>query len=463
MSFVAAFGVELGFTAISMLLPSLLQAPDAPRTSVVMGVGSQARGVEGIDTSGGIYPNMILYNTHGKQIANIKPSIGLADPASNLGGEFDGDTAQTPEYLRINAVTSDAICVSYVSITSGTGDKRTWHAGYVKQCAPEVWYASPEIIPGTDFIPGCVQLSKDDRFIDGITLKLTDFGFPDKDKAEKAQKQYMDFPNTLCQAPGRMTLWDTIDDNLGCVPFYDFDQQKNMTNGFDLDFQKIVDGHKIPCDLGSSKAHKQTIEPGKGPKTLTPQQLIEEQARQKAEQQAKNEAGLNDNAPPAGEGSFGGSTGSINNNEAGINPDGAPPGAGSFGGVVSSIPKEQLPSAPSPTSTTKSSRPKQTLDLNAPPVAKRNSPLTKSSSSVAIPTSISSSSTIAVPTSCEQPSSLVKVVRLLPTNGTSNSTIPTSSTGTASRPAEVSAFKREVKRSEMQSQKKRRGMFGFGN
>lgn len=465
MAFVASFGLELAFTAISML-PSFLQAPDGPDTSVILGVGSNARGYDGLDTSGGIYPNMVLYNTHGDSIATSKGSIGLIDPASNIQGKFDGDTTQTPEYLRINAATSDAICVSYVAITSATGDKRTWHAGYVKQCAPELWYPSPEIIPGTDFRPGCVQLSKDDRFIDGITLKLTDFGFPDSTKATTAQKQYTDFPNTLCQAPGRMTLWDSIDDKMDCIPFYDFDEQKNATTGYDLDFQKIVDGHKIPCDIGSSKTHKQTIEPGKGPKTLTPQQILDEQAAQ----QAKNEAGTNENAPPPGAGSFGGTVGTIDLNEAGQNPDGAAAGAGSFGGVVSSIPKDQLSSADFTISTTKptatsskSTRVKHTLNIDATSVAKVNSTRTTSSISVANPTLVSNSSKIANSTSNQQPSSLLKVLRPLPTNGSniaSNSTTPASSTGTTSGPAEVSMFNNIQ---QVRTQKKRRGMFGLRN
>lgn len=470
MAFVASFGLELAFTAISML-PSFLQAPDGPDTSVIIGVGSNARGFDGLDTSGGIYPNMVLYNTHGDSIATSKGSIGLIDPASNIQGTFDGDTTQTPEYLKISASTSDAICVSYVAITSATGDKRTWHAGYVKQCAPELWYPSPEIIPGTDFRPGCVQLSKDDRFIDGITLKLTDFGFPDSTKATTAQKQYTDYPNTLCQAPGRMTLWDTIDDDMECIPFYDFDEQKNATTGYDLDFQKIVDGHEISCDLKSSKTHKQTIEPGKGPKTLTPQQQIEADAAQ----QAKNEAGTNENAPPPGAGSFGGTTGFININEEGLNPDGPPAGAGSFGGVVSSIPKDQLStadftiSAAKPTSTSsRSSRVRHTLNADATAVAKVNSTRTSSSISVARPTLVSSSSAIANSTSTQQPSSLLKVVRPLATGYSSlasNSTV-SASTATSSRPAEVSIFKGEIKRSKIQQareQKKRRGMFGPRN
>src|SRR4051812_35900161 len=98
------------------------------------------------------------------------------------------------------------------------------------------WYPSPEIIPGTDFRPGCVWMSSDSRegMPMAISFKLTDFAFPTSEEAEKAKKQYEKTPNTLCQAPGRMAFWDTTYPN-DCIPFYDFTVERNKTTGFDMD------------------------------------------------------------------------------------------------------------------------------------------------------------------------------------------------------------------------------------
>jgi hypothetical protein len=161
------------------------------------------------------------------------------------------------------------------------------------------WYPSPETIPGTDFRPGCVWMSSGTRFLQAISIKLTDFAFPTSDQAKQAQTQFEQTPNTLCQAPGRMTLWQTHNMN-DCTPYYPFPVERNETTGFDLDYQKIVDGHRFSCNP-RGQGYKQNLEPGKGPKTQSPEQM----QREKEEQERKNESGQNTNGPAPAAGSFG--------------------------------------------------------------------------------------------------------------------------------------------------------------
>jgi hypothetical protein len=200
-------------------------------------------------------------------------------------------------------------------------------------------------------------MSSDSRegFPMAISFKLTDFAFPTSGEAEKAKKQYEKTPDTLCQAPGRMAFWDTTYPN-DCIPFYDFTVERNKTTGFDMDNQKIVDGHSIPCKIDGLLL-KQTLEPGKGPRT--PKTLTDEEEKQAAQQAAEaekkaNEDGTNPNGAPPCTGSFGGECGTISQEEAerlrkeqeqrlsenGQNLNGAPPGAGSFGGVCGVIPED---------------------------------------------------------------------------------------------------------------------------
>ena len=115
----------------------------------------------------------------------------------------------SPEYLTIEAAGTDAICITYVTVTGAAGDERTWHAGYMKSCTDgsDLWYPSPDTVPGTDYRPGCVWLSSDDRFLQGLTVHLPSFGFPEVKKAEKMAEQYKSFPDTLCKAPGRQALY----------------------------------------------------------------------------------------------------------------------------------------------------------------------------------------------------------------------------------------------------------------
>ncbi|KAF4634731.1 hypothetical protein G7Y89_g3376 [Cudoniella acicularis] len=331
MAFVAGFGLDLAVSALSL---SQTFADQGGQTTVQIGIGSQARDETGPDTCGGTYPSVYLFDTHG-DITATDPGIVGVGPGSNEDSSFQTDSTITPEYMKLVASSSDATCIAYASLTTPGGDHRTWHAGYVKQCNDlkngNIWYPSPELIPGTDFRPGCVWLSNDERFLQAISFKMTDFGFPETQQAQDMQDQYTQFPNTLCQAPGRMAMWETMDGEAAfCIPFYDFDVVKDP-NGFDVDFQRIVSGHTLGCNMGSSTFFHQLIIPGFGPKTLTPAQEAAANASASASsasaaaaktsaaaaQESANEAGTNKNAPPDGAGNMGGILGDIPASDAG--------------------------------------------------------------------------------------------------------------------------------------------------
>ncbi|KAL5322277.1 hypothetical protein ACEPPN_010249 [Leptodophora sp. 'Broadleaf-Isolate-01'] len=356
MAFAAGFGLDIALTVVSLAAAFV---PASQETQCRVGIGSKTRTTAGLDLSGGNYPHMFLYDTRGELI-DYSIGGGSAEQASNEIVGFATGTSTSPEYMMIQASTTDATCISYISLTSAANDQRTWHAGYIKQCAAiadqnQLWYPSPEFIPGTDFHPGCVWLSDDDRFLKAISFKLTDFGFPESETAQRAQAQYTQFPNTLCQAPARMAMWTTPP--VDCVPVYLEEEQRDGTTGFDLDFQKIVDGHALVCDMKDAKTLNQNIQPGQGPKTLNAKQLADEKAAADAAQAAANEAGTNTNAPPPGAGGFGGTVGSIPAGSFGGVAGTTPAvGVGNFGGVLGSIPN---PDVVQPTKRSKRSNTRQ--------------------------------------------------------------------------------------------------------
>lgn len=357
MSFAAAFGVE-AIAGFAFMGPQAI--PPTAKIAVQIGVGSTALGTPkgNSGNTGGITPSLFLYDAHGDRISELLGG-DVMRAGTNVKVELDQDFQsaegmKTPEYMRIQAHSKDATCISYVTVTTPGQDHRTWHAGYVKKCAEtmgntQFWYPSPESVPASDFKPGCIWLSNEesDNGLQGISFKLTDFGFPKSEEAENMQKQYTDFPDTLCQSPARMTLWKTLF-VLDCIPFYDYLGKKNNRTtgpdaGFDEDFQRVIDGHTLPCKLeggklpGGSEAYKQTLEPGKGPKVLTPEQKIKQAADAKAKEAAENEAGINTHGGVPGAGNSGGTTSSIDKNEGGLNENAPNPGQGSSGGVVSEI------------------------------------------------------------------------------------------------------------------------------
>lgn len=290
-----------------------------------------------------------------------------------------------PEYLTIQARSNDATCVTCmllpsfnrlnewsdsldVTVTGASGAQRTWHAGYVKTCQEQgsggFYYPSPNTVPDTNFRPGCVWLSNDDRFMQAISLHLPSFGFPEESLAEQTAKQFKDYPQTLCQAPGRMSLYKTFDgEQPDCIPYYDkilekfkeedVDEEKGINEGFDKDFQAVIDGHTLPprkfffkpsrkaisrertCDYSKHKLFKQEMQPGKTPVKDSPQARKEKEAAEKKKQEEKaaaDRAAAEEKARKDVEDQL---------NEQGRNPNGAPPGTGSSGGVVGLIPADQ--------------------------------------------------------------------------------------------------------------------------
>jgi hypothetical protein len=253
-------------------------------------------------------------------------------------------------------------------VTGASGAQRTWHAGYVKTCQEQggggFYYPSPNTVPDTDFRPGCVWLSNDDRFMQAISVHLPSFGFPEESLAEQTAEQFKDYPQTLCQAPGRMSLYKTFDgEQPECIPYYDkilekfkeadVDEEKGINEGFDKDFQAVVDGHTLPprkfffkpsrkaisrertCDYSKHKLFNQEIQPGKSSVEDSPQARKEKEAAEKKKQEdaaAADRAAAEEQARKDVEDQL---------NEQGQNPNGAPSGTGSFGGVAGLIPADQ--------------------------------------------------------------------------------------------------------------------------
>ncbi|KAE8441690.1 hypothetical protein EG329_004563 [Mollisiaceae sp. DMI_Dod_QoI] len=163
---------------------------------------------------------------------------------------------------------------------------------------------------------------------------------------DDATCQFELFPETLCNAPGRMTFWKTADAE-DCIPFYDFVEEKDPDTGFDADFGKIQTGHTMSCTPTGSMfipSHLST------PKTAA--------------------------APPPstsdGAGGFGGVVSEVPKSEVGqpsttlAQPSSTADGTGAFGGIVSEIPNSEVGQQTSQTSllqTTQSST--QTISVDA--------------------------------------------------------------------------------------------------
>jgi hypothetical protein len=128
MSFVASFGVEIAINA-AVLIATLI--PPAHNPKVQIGCGNRPLDDMGGAFTGGGRPDIVLYDSHGEEMARNVGGEQL-DPGSNplidMGHDLldSSKSTKTPEYLKLIARGEDAVCVSYVTTTSSANDKRFW-------------------------------------------------------------------------------------------------------------------------------------------------------------------------------------------------------------------------------------------------------------------------------------------------------------------------------------------------
>jgi hypothetical protein len=128
MSFVASFGVDIAINA-AVLIATLI--PPAQNSKVQIGCGDRPLDEEAGALTGGGLPDIVLYNSHGEEMAR-RVGGSAFDPGSNplldMGVDLldPNKATKTPEYLKLIARGEDAVCVSYVTTTSSANDKRFW-------------------------------------------------------------------------------------------------------------------------------------------------------------------------------------------------------------------------------------------------------------------------------------------------------------------------------------------------
>ncbi|KAF6808484.1 hypothetical protein CSOJ01_07527 [Colletotrichum sojae] len=207
--------------------------------------GTEERRKFGANTGGDI-PHVHIYDVHGQDLG-WKQGESKPNGGKNVGdGESvvrEIETSGHPEYLRLLAYGKDATCVAYITMTGPSGeDYQTWNGDFAKACGA-AWYPSPQGFPGAnDFTPACVWISRDDRYLQAISLRMPDFRFPKSEAAVAAAEQWKKDKGLLCDAPARQSLIKEakITD---CIDFYPFNEKK-AEDGTDLDPNAIKHGHK---------------------------------------------------------------------------------------------------------------------------------------------------------------------------------------------------------------------------
>jgi hypothetical protein len=173
-----------------------------------------------------------------------------------FGGGEGSVTSETPIYISLEAsdiggASDSEVCIAWLTSTSADSDFRSWNAATAAFCEVP-WYPSTAQLPAVQktYQPPCFWMSNDGRFVQGMSARLTDFFFPtaDSSPASGTAAQWTEFPDTLCQAPTRQQSYNTMG---GCMPFYpsglDIVNHKNLTTGFDLDFEAVQSSYTLSC------------------------------------------------------------------------------------------------------------------------------------------------------------------------------------------------------------------------
>lgn len=233
--------------------------PDKIQVNIGAGATNSSEAVpEGQDLKGNT-PRVTLYDINGVEIGSGTNDAIVSDGGSvtvTIEGKEGSDTSKVPQYIQLSAFGEDPICVSWLTTSSSTSsgaDFRSWNGAAAKFCDVP-WYPSVAPMPGvtTLFQPPCFWLSNTGEFVVGMSARLVDFFFPGtaSDQSNQTATQWQQFPDTLCNAPGRQQFYK----NLGvCIPFYPSGlsvvNQKDPETGFDADFNAIQSSHTHSCSL----------------------------------------------------------------------------------------------------------------------------------------------------------------------------------------------------------------------
>lgn len=233
--------------------------PDKIQVNIGAGATNSSEAVPGGQDLRGNTPRVTLFDINGAEIGSGTNDAIVSDGGSvtvTIEGKAGSDTSKVPQYIQLSAFGSDPICVSWLTTSSATSsgaDFRSWNGAAAKFCDVP-WYPSVAPMPGvtTLFQPPCFWLSNTGEFVVGMSARLVDFFFPGTAAAQSNQTaaQWQQFPETLCDAPGRQQFYK----NLGvCIPFYPSGlavvNQKDPDTGFDADFRAIQSSHTHSCSL----------------------------------------------------------------------------------------------------------------------------------------------------------------------------------------------------------------------
>ncbi|KAI9766664.1 MAG: hypothetical protein M1839_004787 [Geoglossum umbratile] len=200
-------------------------------------------------------------NTGGNQ-----PGIGVFDSNGERIGFLSGTKK---EYISVSGGGDDAICISYIAVTTPSGANFQFYGDVPKQCGA-AWYHSNTYVTlqqSYTYYPSCIWIASSHKdgtrsgnFPEGFAYRIIDFASGNEARA----KQYVDKPETMCQSTPRFKMYNNLTE-MNCVPFFNPPLQP-AADFSDADLNALKTDGKLACDPapGQELTYKKKMELQKG-------------------------------------------------------------------------------------------------------------------------------------------------------------------------------------------------------
>ncbi|TGO11277.1 hypothetical protein BTUL_0113g00070 [Botrytis tulipae] len=247
-----AIGFAIGGLTMLPLLDEAFPNRIAKTTVVRIGVGtSTSEKTQDKDSLSGNIPGIRLFDVAGRLISDLEGSSKnkIADgswediklPASDdLGG-------RQAQYISVISGGTDAICISYTTVTWPDGLKESWMGDWGYFCGGP-WYPAQTISNvQDDYTPKCTWIDSDGSNgigVKGLGIHITDFT-----PTTQRLSAYQNDTFLVCGSKPRFWMYDDIDMDT-CLPYFDPILKFKQKTLLDVDRALVVgvEGSKLDCN-----------------------------------------------------------------------------------------------------------------------------------------------------------------------------------------------------------------------
>ncbi|KAL9087510.1 MAG: hypothetical protein Q9165_006621 [Trypethelium subeluteriae] len=233
---------------------------------VALGLSSSAS--DGSSLSGNV-PSVALWDDDGNELGSAAGSRKDTIAAGNFKditvnqGHDNGE----PTYIGISAGGDDAICVSYISITSPSAQKSAWTGDVGYKCGAR-WHYSTLRFGENGHQPHCTWIDKDGS--DGVQAKGMGMHIPDFNPQQKGLAQeFRNNTDAMCKSTPRFSMYSDIDVRHYSYPIFQPTLQYN-SDGSDTDLSKVLVGGTMvgkghdPNPISSTLVQSRDLNPTSG-------------------------------------------------------------------------------------------------------------------------------------------------------------------------------------------------------